>query len=176
MQVLSLNTVGEYTHQRSHAYESSDSRKRDTGRELTSDPDATRHISEVPVQCLIKPEMDQALNIRSQGPVLGRASALDLSFVIRMANTLSTGLRLMQGRFTSMVRSSSILTALPKMNIYCIRFENSQAFLILVSKLRSGAGSGDSISSRPRFREPIVIEARSMLVGFTMWLVAPKAR
>lgn len=41
------------------------------------------------------------------------------------------------------------------MKIYCIRFANSHIFRILESILGSGAGSEDSISSRPRFREPI---------------------
>lgn len=57
---------------------------------------------------------------------------------------------------TSMVRSSSILTALPKMNMNCIRFENSQQFLIRCSRL--SCGPGDSISALPRLREDMAAE------------------
>ena len=57
-----------------------------------------------------------------------------------------------------MVRSSSIFTALPKMKIYCMRFENSHIFRSLSSMLDSGAGSDASISSRPLFREPIITD------------------
>ena len=57
-----------------------------------------------------------------------------------------------------MVRSSSILTALPNIKIYCMRFENSHIFRSLSSMLDSGAGSDASISSRPLFREPIITD------------------
>lgn len=57
-----------------------------------------------------------------------------------------------------MVKSSSILTALPKMKMNCIRFENSQQFLIRCKKLKSTAGSADSISALPRLREDMAAE------------------
>jgi hypothetical protein len=56
------------------------------------------------------------------------------------------------GTFTSIVKSSSILTALPNMKIYCMRFENSHMLRSRSSRLSSVAGSEDSISSLPRFR------------------------
>ena len=57
-----------------------------------------------------------------------------------------------------MARSSSILTALPNMKIYCMRFENSHIFRSLSRALDSGAGSDASISSRPLFRGPIITD------------------
>ena len=59
--------------------------------------------------------------------------------------------------FTSIVKSSSILTAFPNIKMYCMRFENSHMFRSLSSKLNSVAGSDDSISSLPRFRDTISI-------------------
>jgi len=81
VQVLSPDTGGEYTHQRSRAYWQSEEDGETPGKRLTSSPDATRHISGVSVQCLTVLEMDQASNIQSQGPMLGGALALDLSNV-----------------------------------------------------------------------------------------------
>ena len=57
-----------------------------------------------------------------------------------------------------MVKSSSILTALPKMKMYCMRFENSHMFRSRSNKLKSGAGSDDSISSLPRFLEIMLMK------------------
>jgi len=48
------------------------------------------------------------------------------------------------GTFTSIVKSSSILTALPNMKIYCMRFENSHMLRSRFSRLSSVAGSEDS--------------------------------
>ena len=55
-----------------------------------------------------------------------------------------------------MVKSSSIFTAFPNMKMYCMRFANSHMLRSRWSRLGSGAGSDDSISSRPRFRETIL--------------------
>ncbi len=56
-----------------------------------------------------------------------------------------------------MVKSSSILIALPNMKMYCMRFENSHMFRSRPSKLSSVAGSDDSISSLLRFRVTILM-------------------
>ena len=52
-----------------------------------------------------------------------------------------------------MVKSSSIFTALPKMKMYCIRFENSHILRSRSSMLLSIAGSDNSISVLSRLRE-----------------------
>lgn len=41
----------------------------------------------------------------------------------------------------------------------CMRLENSQQFLMRCSKLGAAAGSDDSISARPRFREDMATAA-----------------
>ena len=56
-----------------------------------------------------------------------------------------------------MSKSSSILTALPKMKMYCMIFANSHIFRSRGSKPGSAAGSDDSISALPRFRDTIVM-------------------
>ena len=50
-------------------------------------------------------------------------------------------------RRTSIVRSSSIFTALPNMKMYCMRFENSHIFRSRSSMLVSAVGSEVSISA-----------------------------
>lgn len=45
------------------------------------------------------------------------------------------------------------------MKMNCMRFENSQQFRIRCNRLGSGAGSDDSISARPRFREDMAAVA-----------------
>ena len=59
-----------------------------------------------------------------------------------------------------MSKSSSILTALPNMKMYCIRLENShmsRSRASMFSCCGDCAGSADdSISARPRFREGIL--------------------
>ena len=70
--------------------------------------------------------------------------------------------------FTSMVKSSSILTAFPNMKMYCIRFENSHIFRSLSSRLTSVAGSEDSISSLPRLRDTILVRLLSCIVMFVL--------
>ena len=77
------------------------------------------------------------------------------------------------GGSTSMVRSSSIFTALPKMKIYCMRFANSHIFRSLSSMLGSGAGSDASISSRPLFREPIFTDRSGCACA--LWLAGAEA-
>ena len=63
---------------------------------------------------------------------------------------------------TSMSKSSSILTALPKMKMYCMRFANSHMFLSRVNSPGSCAGCDDSISALPRFRETIVTKLKEI--------------
>lgn len=62
------------------------------------------------------------------------------------------------GRHTSIVKSSSIFTAFPKMKMNCMRFENSQQFRMRCERLGSAAGSEDSVSALLRFREDMVEE------------------
>jgi len=68
----------------------------------------------------------------------------------------SKGLCSNVGESTSMERSSSIFTTLPKMKMYCMILANSQVFRSLSSFVGSKAGCDASISSRPRFLEPIM--------------------
>lgn len=75
-----------------------------------------------------------------------------------------------------MVKSSSILTALPNMKMYCMKFENSHIFRSRSNKLNSGAGSDDSISPLPRFLETILMRLVSFGHNFCVTPLMEKVR